>query len=216
MKITVKNASKEIKGSAILNDVNLELLGGKIYGLQGPNGSGKTMLIRLIAGLIRPTSGTICIDGNQLGKVMDFPDSMGLLIENPAFIPGYTGAKNLELLASIQMNIGTQEIRKALCTVGLDPNDQRKYRKYSLGMKQRLGIAAAIMENPMLILLDEPFNALDEQGVAQMRQVIMEQRDRGALIVVACHDAHILESMSDEIYSICEGTVRKKESIASQ
>ena len=114
------------------------------------------------------------------------------------------------------MNIGTQEIRKALCTVGLDPNDQRKYRKYSLGMKQRLGIAAAIMENPMLILLDEPFNALDEQGVAQMRQVIMEQRDRGALIVVACHDAHILESMSDEIYSICEGTVRKKESIASQ
>lgn len=216
MKITVKNASKEIKGSTILNDVNLELLSGKIYGLQGPNGSGKTMLIRLIAGLIRPTSGTIYIDGNQLGKTMDFPDSMGLLIENPAFLPGYTGAENLELLASIQMNIGSQEIRKALCTVGLDPNDQRKYRKYSLGMKQRLGIAAAIMENPMLILLDEPFNALDEQGVVQMRQVIMEQRDRGALIVIACHDAYILESMSDEIYCVSEGAVRKKESYASQ
>lgn len=211
MKIVIESVSKEIRGSVILKDVDLELCSGTIYGLQGPNGSGKTMLIRLIAGLIRPSSGKVCIDGKQLGKVIDFPDSMGLLIENPAFLPGYTGADNLELLAGIQMKIGTPEIRQALRTVGLDPDDKRKFRKYSLGMKQRLGIAAAIMEKPMLILLDEPFNALDEQGVIQMRQVIMEQRDRGALIVIACHDATILESISDEIFCISGGILQKKE-----
>lgn len=214
MKIVIESASKEIRGSVILKDVNLELCSGTIYGLQGPNGSGKTMLIRLIAGLIRPSSGKVCIDGKQLGKAIDFPDSMGLLIENPAFLPGYTGADNLELLAGIQMKIDTPEIHQALRTVGLDPNDKRKFRKYSLGMKQRLGIAAAIMENPMLILLDEPFNALDEQGVNQMRQVIMDQRDRGALIVIACHDANILESMADEIYCVYGGKVKKKDAAA--
>lgn len=214
MKIVIESVSKEIRGSVILKDVDLELCSGTIYGLQGPNGSGKTMLIRLIAGLIRPSSGKVCIDGKQLGKAIDFPDSMGLLIENPAFLPGYTGADNLELLAGIQMKIDTPEIHQALRTVGLDPNDKRKFRKYSLGMKQRLGIAAAIMENPMLILLDEPFNALDEQGVNQMRQVIMDQRDRGALIVIACHDANILESMADEIYCVYGGNVKKKDEAA--
>ncbi len=210
MKIQVKNATKIIKGAVILKNVELELEGGKVYGLQGPNGGGKTMLMRLISGLIRPTEGQVIIDGKQLGKDMDFPPSLGLLIENPAFLPGYTGLKNLELLAQLQARIGTEQIRQTISDVGLAPNDKRKYRKYSLGMKQRLGIAAAIMEQPELILLDEPTNALDEKGVAQIMELIRRERDRGALIVMACHDAAILESISDVIFTVAEGHVERK------
>ncbi len=210
MKIEVKSATKYIRGTLILKDVNLELEGGKVYGLQGPNGGGKTMLMRLIGGLIRATKGQVLIDGKQLGKELDFPPSIGLLIENPAFLPGYTGLKNLQLLAQLQNRVGEQEIRTAIADVGLVPDDKRKFRKYSLGMKQRLGIAAAIMEAPELILLDEPTNALDEKGVAQIMELIRRERDRGALIILACHDAAILEDISDEIYTVAEGHVERK------
>lgn len=210
MYIQVKNASKKIKGATILQNINLDLHGGIIYGLQGPNGSGKTMLMRLIAGLIRPTSGSVVIDGKQLGKDIDFPPSMGLLIENPAFLPNYTGFKNLELIADIQKRIGKEEIARSLADVGLDPEDKRKYRKYSLGMKQRLGIAAAIMEKPDLILLDEPTNSLDEAGTAQICRLIQAERDHGALIVLASHDPNLLESIADEIYTIHEGTLQRR------
>ena len=210
MKIEVKNATKYIRGTLILKDVNLELEGGKVYGLQGSNGGGKTMLMRLIGGLIRATEGQVLIDGKQLGKELDFPPSIGLLIENPAFLPGYTGLKNLQLLAQLQNRVGEQEIRTAIADVGLVPDDKRKFRKYSLGMKQRLGIAAAIMEAPELILLDEPTNALDEKGVAQIMELIRRERDRGALIILACHDAAILEDISDEIYTVAEGHVERK------
>ncbi len=208
MEIIVDHVSKTIKKICVLNNVSLRMSGGRIYGLQGANGSGKTMLLRLISGLIRPTSGKIYIDGYQLGESMDFPDSMGLLIENPAFLSGYTGFENLKLLANIQMKIGENDIRDALCKVGLDPNDSRKYRKFSLGMKQRLGIAAAIMENPSLILLDEPFNALDEEGIEQIKQIIVMYRDKGALIVLACHDTNMLENISDKIYHISNGIIQ--------
>lgn len=210
MYIQVKNASKKIKGATILQNINLDLHGGIIYGLQGPNGSGKTMLMRLIAGLIRPTSGSVVVDGKQLGKDIDFPPSMGLLIENPAFLPNYTGFKNLELIADIQRRIGKEEIARSLADVGLDPEDKRKYRKYSLGMKQRLGIAAAIMEKPDLILLDEPTNSLDEAGTAQICRLIQAERDHGALIVLASHDPNLLESIVDEIYTIHEGTLQRR------
>ena len=208
MEIIVDHVSKTIKKICVLNNVSLRMSGGRIYGLQGANGSGKTMLLRLISGLIRPTSGKIYIDGYQLGENMDFPDSMGLLIENPAFLSGYTGFENLKLLANIQMKISENDIRDALCKVGLDPNDSRKYRKFSLGMKQRLGIAAAIMENPSLILLDEPFNALDEEGIEQIKQIIVMYRDKGALIVLACHDTNMLENISDKIYHISNGIIQ--------
>ena len=209
MEIIVKSATKYIKKALILDDVNIQLTGGKIYGLKGPNGSGKTMLMRLLCGLIRPTSGEVWIDGKKLGKDMDFPESVGLLIENPAFLPNYTGYENLELLAQIRGKIGAEQICQSLMEVGLDPHDSRRYRKYSLGMKQRLGIAAAIMEKPDLLIVDEPTNALDDSGVEQICTILRRERERGALVVIACHDSLLLETLSDEIYKIYEGKVTK-------
>lgn len=210
MKICINNATKLIKTALILDNVNLAFRGGTIYGLQGPNGSGKTMLMRLISGLIRPTEGTVEIDGKRLGKDMDFPESMGLLIEEPAFLPNHTGLKNLELLAEIQNKVSIDAIRETIRDVGLDPDDKRTFGKYSLGMKKRLGIASAIVEKPELILLDEPTNALDDQGTEQICQLIRRERDRGALVIVACHDAQILARLADEVYTVYEGRVERK------
>lgn len=210
MEIIVNNATKCIKKAPILDNVSLELQSGMIYGLQGPNGSGKTMLMRLISGLIRPTSGKVYIDGRELGKEMYFPVSVGMLIETPAFLSNYTGLQNLELLAQIQNRISSRDIRLVLASVGLDPDDKRKYRKYSLGMKQRLGLAAAIMEKPDLLFLDEPTNALDGDGIALVCDLILREKARGALIVIACHDPVILERLSDEVYTIAEGRITKK------
>lgn len=211
MNISINSASKYIRRNMILQDVDISLTGGKIYGLQGPNGSGKTMLMRLICGLIRPNKGAVYIDGKQLHKDLDFPESMGMLVENPAFLPQYTGVENLRLLAEIKGIAGIEDIRQTLLAVGLNPDDKRKYRKYSLGMKQRLGIAAAIMEKPELILLDEPTNALDYSGVEQICSLIRRERDRGALVILACHDASVLEKLADEIYTVIEGRVARKE-----
>jgi ABC-2 type transport system ATP-binding protein len=206
MIIKLTDVSKTIKGTKVLDNINLELTSGKVYGLKGKNGSGKTMLMRAICGLIR-TDGSIEIDGKILGKDMSFPKSIGVLIENPAFISNYTGFKNLKVLASIQNRIGDEDIRKALRQVQLDPDDKRTYRKYSLGMKQKLGIAAAFMENPDIIILDEPINALDEAAAKQVHEILDEQKNRGALIIIACHDKEELEMLSDEIIEISEGTV---------
>jgi ABC-2 type transport system ATP-binding protein len=206
MVIKLTDVSKTIKGTKVLNNINLEFTGGKVYGLRGKNGSGKTMLMRAICGLIR-TDGSIEIDGKILGKDISFPESIGVLIENPAFISNYTGFKNLKVLASIQNRIGDEDIRKALRQVQLDPDDRRTYRKYSLGMKQKLGIAAAFMENPDIIILDEPINALDEAAAKQVHEILDEQKNRGALIIIACHDKEELEMLSDEIIEISEGTV---------
>ena len=210
MDIQIESVHKRIKGTTILNNVNLQMKGGMVYGLQGPNGSGKTMLMRLIAGLIRPSSGRVVVNGWKLGEDRDFPPSMGLLIENPAFVPHYTGLKNLELLAALRSDIDLKQIRSTICDVGLEPDDRRKFSKYSLGMKQRLGIAAAIMEQPDLIILDEPTNALDDTGVAQICKLICRERERGALIILTCHDADILERLADEVFVVNEGKVMKK------
>ncbi len=210
MQICIENATKYIKRALILDNVSADFHGGMIYGLQGPNGSGKTMLMRLIAGLIRPTEGTVTIDRRRLGKDMDFPTSMGLLIEEPAFLNNHTGIKNLELLASIRNKASSEDIRQAIQDAGLNPDDKRVFGKYSLGMKKRLGIAAAIMEKPDLILLDEPTNALDETGTEQICNLIRRERDRGALVMVACHDAQLMEALADEIYSLYEGKVKRK------
>lgn len=206
MYIELKNVSKKIKGIDILDDVSLRMESGKIYGFRGKNGSGKTMLMRAIAGLIKVT-GTVDIDGRILGKDEMFPPSIGILIENPSFVAEYTGLKNLEMLACIKNKIGIEDIRHAMEQVGLDPDDKRTYKKYSLGMKQKLGIAAAFMEKPDIIILDEPINALDEAGAKQVHKILEEQKKRGALIIIACHDKEELEMLSDEIIEIYEGRI---------
>lgn len=206
MYIELKNVSKKIKGIDILDDVSLRMESGKIYGFRGKNGSGKTMLMRAIAGLIKVT-GTVDIDGKILGKDEMFPPSIGILIENPSFVAEYTGLKNLEMLACIKNKIEIEDIRHAMEQVGLDPDDKRTYKKYSLGMKQKLGIAAAFMEKPDIIILDEPINALDEVGAKQVHKILEEQKKRGALIIIACHDKEELEMLSDEIIEIYEGRI---------
>ena len=185
----------------VLND-------GMIYGIQGENGSGKTMLMRGICGLIKGSEGCITIDGKVIGKDISFPEDIGVLIENPSFIPKYTGYKNLKLVADIQGKVDKEEIKKTLQKVGLKPDDKRTYKKYSLGMKQRLGIACAIMGTPKLIILDEPFNGLDEKGVLQIRDVIKGLKQKNCIVIVACHDKEQLEYLSDEIYVIKEGKLQ--------
>ncbi|KYC92933.1 ATP-binding cassette domain-containing protein [Heyndrickxia sporothermodurans] len=205
--IKVDHLSKTIQGHAVLNDINLELMKGKIYGFRGKNGSGKTMLFRAISGLIRPSKGIITVNGKVIGKDISFPENLGLLIENPGFIPEYTGLKNLELLSFIQRKINKEQVKEAIMKVGLDPKDKRKYKKYSLGMKQRLGIAQAIMENPDLIILDEPTNALDEEGVTIINQIILDLKKSGKTILIASHDRESLDKVSDEIYQIDGGKI---------
>lgn len=207
MKIKISNVTKTIKKAVILDNINMELESGKVYGLRGSNGSGKTMLMRAVCGLIIPEMGEINIDGDILGKDISFPKSVGALIENPSFISSYTGFKNLKLLASIQNKISDDAIRKALKAVGLNPDDKRTFKKYSLGMKQRLGIACAIMESPDIIILDEPVNALDDNGIELVRDILKEQKERGALIILACHDKQELQYLSDEIFEIYEGKI---------
>lgn len=207
MTIEVKSVTKVLRKITVLEDVNLILESGTIYGLRGVNGSGKTMLMRLIAGLIRPTRGEVFLDGKQLGKDLSFPPDMGMLIENPAFLDGYTAAQNLRLLAGIRKKVGEERIREILEQVGLGWEDKRKYRQFSLGMKQRLGIAGAVLEHPQLLLIDEPTNALDTDGVEMVQELLLEEKSRGALIVLACHDFSILQGLSDVLYSVKEGRV---------
>ncbi len=207
MSVEIKGLNKSIQGVSILKDISMGFPSGCVTGLSGVNGSGKTMLIRAVAGLIRPNSGTIDIDGKRLWRDISFPPSVGVLIENPAFLNDRTGLENLRILASIKNLVAEYELRQALEDVGLDPDDKRKFRKYSLGMKQRLGIAAAVMERPDLLLLDEPTNALDSDGVAMFKRTIARERERGATCVISCHDASILRELSDQIYYLAEGHI---------
>lgn len=207
MTVCLEKVYKKIKGSEILADISLSLHSGKIVGFRGVNGSGKTMLMRTIAGLIHPTSGQVSVDGEILGEDISFPRSLGVLIENPAFLDDYSGIDNLRILASIRNRISDDDIVNVLNRVGLDPKDRKKYKKYSLGMKQRLGIAAAIMEKPSIIILDEPTNALDTDGVELVRKILFEEKARDALIILSSHDSAILDEMADEIYYLKEGHI---------
>lgn len=205
--VRLEDYCKSFKSAEVLKNINLTLESGKVIGLKGKNGSGKTTLMRAISGLILPTSGKVYINDKELGRHISFPPSIGILIENPSFISNYTGFKNLKILASIQNRISDDEIRDAIRKVGLDPDDKRTFKKYSLGMKQRLGIAAAIMERPDIVILDEPINALDEAGAGLIKGLLDELKANGSLIIIACHDTEELNYLSDEIYEIYDGEI---------
>lgn len=205
--IEIEHLGKKIHKNIVLEDISLSMDSGKIYGLQGINGSGKTMLMRAILGLIRPSEGIVSIDGKVIGKEIEFPKNVGFLLENPSFLNRYSGIDNLKMLASIKGELSEQQIMETISSVGLDPLDKKKYRKYSLGMKQRLGIAAAIMEEPDLLILDEPTNALDESGIELVKTILQRQKERGALIIISCHDITILKELSDEIIKLESGRI---------
>ena len=203
--IKIENIVKTIKGNKVIDNITLTLTSPKIVGFKGINGSGKTMLMRLICGLIKPTDGKITINGKVLHKDISFPESIGVLIENPAFLDGYSGFENLKMLASIKNIVKDYQIKDIIRAVGLNPDDKKHYKKYSLGMKQRLGIACALMESPDIIVLDEPTNALDSDGITMVKELIVQKIEEGALVIISCHDIDILKELSEEIYVLEQG-----------
>ena len=207
--IDVRNVFLTLGKTEILKDISVSFERGKIHGLIGRNGSGKSMLMKCICGFVKPNSGEITVDGKQVGKDCDFPQSMGVIIETPGFIPYYSGYKNLKLLAELRGKIGGGEIKNTMHRVGLDPELKRPVRKYSLGMRQRLGLAQAIMENPDLLILDEPMNGLDKEGVADMRQYLLELKSQGKTILIASHSAEDIDALCDTVYEMDKGKLQK-------
>lgn len=208
MFVQLEHVSKTIKQNRVLDDISVGFERGKIYGLQGKNGSGKTMIMKAICGFIRIDEGRVIVDEKIIGKDQDFPTNAGALIETPGFIGGYSAYRNLKDLAGIRNVIDDERILEVIDQVGLADAGKKKYRHYSLGMKQKLGIAAAIMEYPELIILDEPTNALDEESVKKLREILLKEKERGALLIISSHDAEELEYLSDEIYLIENGKIK--------
>ncbi|CAH1215443.1 Bacitracin transport ATP-binding protein BcrA [Paenibacillus plantiphilus] len=203
--IRVMNVSKTFKENRALNDISIDFERNKIHGLVGRNGSGKTMLLKCICGFTPITSGEITVNGKSIGKDIDIPKDVGIIIETPGFLPGYTGFKNLKFLADINKIISKDEIKAVLKRVGLDPESKKKAGKYSLGMRQRLGIAQAIMERPSILLLDEPMNGIDKQGVNDIRELLLDLRDEGITILLASHSAEDIEILCDTVCEMDQG-----------
>ena len=205
--IKVDSVTKKFGADTALNNVSIEFYKGKIYGIIGRNGSGKTVLFKTIIGFLRPTNGRVLVEGKEIGKDTDFADNIGIIIETPGFLGSYNGYKNLEYLANIKNIIGKKEIRESMERVGLDPDSKKKVSKYSLGMRQRLGIAQAIMENPDILILDEPMNGLDNQGVEDVRGILLNLRDEGKTIILASHNKEDIEILCDEVYEMDHGNL---------
>ncbi len=203
--IKVEHVSMVFGEETVLKDVSFEFEEGKIYGIIGNNGSGKTVLMKCICGFLVPTRGKIFVNYKQVGKDVDFPEDMGIIIETPGFLPNLTGFKNLELLASIQNKIGEDVIRETLEKVGLDYKSKKPVAKYSLGMRQRLGIAQAIMEDPSILILDEPFNGLDKKGVAHIHKLILELKNRNKTIILSSHSQNDIDVLCDVVCEMDAG-----------
>ncbi len=207
--IDITDVTKTYGQATVLNHVSVSWEPGMIHGLIGRNGSGKTQLFKCICGYVSPDSGTICVDGNIIGKNVDFPQSLGLLIEGPGFLPGYSGLFNLQLLAAIRSKLRKAELMECLHKVGLDNVGRKHYANYSLGMKQRLGIAQAIMEDPELIILDEPFNGLDNAGVQEIRTLLCELACKGKTILLSSHNSEDIHQLCATVHEMEAGTIRK-------
>ena len=211
MKLEAIKVGKTIKDREVLKDVTLSLESGSIYGFVGANGSGKTMLFKVLSGLVKPTTGKIILNGKELHRDFDVLPNMGLILENAGLYPEKTGFQNLRYLAGLRKEVGDDEIREAIKRVGLNPDDKRSFRKYSLGMKQRIIIAQAIMEAPDILFLDEPCNSLDEEGVERIRRIIREEKERGALILLASHMREDIDYLADTVYEVKEGRVSQRQ-----
>ena len=207
--IQVNNLDLTINKTQILKNVCVSFEKGKIHGLIGRNGSGKTMLMKCICGFIRPTNGEIYVDDKQVGKDCDFPENIGIIIETPGFIPYYSGYKNLKLIADLNKKITPEQIKQAMAQVGLDPELKRHVVKYSLGMRQRLGLAQAIMENTDILILDEPMNGLDKEGVEDMRKYLLDFRKQGKTIIIASHSTEDIEVLCDTVSEMDKGILTK-------
>lgn len=207
--IEISRVTKYFGPDQVLKEINLFLERGRVYGIVGNNGSGKTVLMKCICGFLTTTTGTIRVFGKQIGKDVDFPESLGVIIETPGFLTNLTGRRNLEILADMQKKISKADIRLVLEKVGLDPDMKKPVAKYSLGMRQRLGIAQAIMEDPELLILDEPFNGLDKNGVAEIRKVLLELKAAGRTVLLASHNEEDIRILCDEVYEMDGGVLRK-------
>ena len=203
--ISLKQVSKSFSGRRVLSGISLNVEKGSTVGIVGTNGSGKSVLFNLICGFLIPDSGQVCVRGQVLGKGSDFPENMGVLINSPGFIGLNTGLQNLRYLAGIRGVAGDKEIRSAMQKVGLDPEDKTKVEHYSLGMKQKLGIAQAIMENQDILILDEPFNALDYKTCNDIKEIIRILQAEGRTILMTSHNYDDLETLCTHIYAIDEG-----------
>lgn len=205
--VELEHVTKRFGQDQVLKEVNLKLQTGKVYGIVGNNGSGKTVLMKCICGFLPVTTGCVRVFGKRIGKDVDFPESLGVIIETPGFLTQLTGRKNLEILADLNRRISRADIRLVLKKVGLDPDLKRPVSKYSLGMRQRLGIAQAIMENPGLLILDEPFNGLDKHGVEEIRRLLLELKAEGKTILLASHNEEDIRILCDEVYEMDGGVL---------
>lgn len=206
-RILFKNVSKTIDDQMILKDINLEIPKQGIYGIVGRNGSGKTVLIKCLCGFMPVTEGEIWVGEKQVGRDVEFIEDTGFIIETPGFLPRESGFRNLRYLASIRNVVGKERIRECITMVGLDPDDKKWVGKYSLGMRQRLGIAQAIMENPSLIILDEPMNGLDNHGVEEIRKLLLGLKEEGKLILIISHNHEDINLLCDSVYEMDRGVL---------
>lgn len=207
--VVVDRVTKRFGEEMVLKETTMTMKRGKVYGIVGNNGSGKTVLMKCICGFLPVTSGSICVGQKYIGRDTDFPESLGLIIETPGFLSEYTGRKNLEILADLKRKVSGKGIRECLQKVGLDPDLKKPVSKYSLGMRQRLGIAQAIMENPEFLILDEPFNGLDKKGTADIRAILLELKKQGKTILLASHNSMDIDILCDEVYEMDAGVLRR-------